>query len=1066
MLRKLCKISGGTILVLGMALTCRAQGTTGSISGTVKDSTGAVLPGATVVLRQEETGISRTVQADAAGRYTASALAVGNYQVTTNLEGFQTEVRTGIVLTIGRQAIVDFTLSVGAVAQTVNVTAEAPLVETTQSAVSTLVSSTTINELPLNGRNLAMLVLLQPGVTETVNPSTAVHRGWGTQINISGARSDENQYLLDGTVINDFRGSPPVGPNGILYGAGAIQEFQVQTSNFSAQFGQAQGGVFNSLSKSGTNAFHGEVFEFLRNNAVDARNFFDLKGLPPFRRNQFGAGVGGPIVKDKTFFHASYEGLRSVRTTTARPSVPGLLLRQGIFPDGSRVEISSIAASIIPYWPLPTPGGRTFSDGTAEYIVATPTRVGSNFGQARVDHHVSEKDSFFGRLTLSQINQSNVLSTPGYTQFDDNFNRWATVSETHIFSPRDLNTFTFGFNRVGNKEISSYPDLPALQFFPKAISPWPGNFSVTGIGMSFSLGLYNAAGYYNISNRFEVIDNVTLTRGNHSIQFGGRYTRLQLQYQFPNTNNGSYSFRTFRGFLLNQPSQLGQFRGVPINLTDMVRGDRTRLVALYVQDDWRVSPRLTLNLGVRYDWNAIPTEVNGKMINFRTLLPGQRLPEDGVYVQGDPVIGSNPTNKNFAPRLGFAWTPWQNRSTTVRGGVGLFYSLIDLRWTAIAGDRDGFLAKGVAIATPSHFPDALAEIAAENTPQVDHILYDGLRTPRSWQWNLNVQQQFGASTVLSVGYTGNKGLNLNSNFNVNQPDTSYVDGILTAPLNGKRKNPNFEIFFTEATNVSSWYNGLTVNLMRRLAAGLQFQLAYSFSKAMAHSESSGSRASVTSDVTNGTLIDVGHLGIEWGLTSWDIRNVVKFNYVYQLPWGAGRPWMNNNRVVSRMLGGWQVSGIVTLKDGSPYTYSVATASVLSAMTYGATRPVAKVGNPVGGIILGKPNEMCEGSSCLRYYDPNSFTYPGTRQLGNLGRNTGIGPGIATWDVGLQKSFSLRENLDLQFRAEGFNLLNRANFGRPGQSVFNSVGAVQGSAGVINDTTTDNRTFQFGLKLGF
>ncbi len=1051
-------VSFAVALLFCATLSVHAQVTNGTISGTVTDSTGAVVPGAKIVILNEDTGISRAVQADTGGRYTAPSLTLGNYKVTANLEGFQTQVRSGISLTVGRIAVVDFQLTVGAVSQSVEVSGEAPLVETTQSAVTALVSSATINELPINGRNLSELVLLQPGVSKLENAAVATHRGYGTQINISGARSDDNLFLLDGTDIADYQNNAPVGPNGIMFGAGSIREFQVQTSNISAQYGRTMGGVFNSVSKSGTNSFTGEAFESLRNSAMDARNFFDPAIIPPFRRNQFGGGLGGPIVKNKTFFHLSYEGSRQTKSLTSRPNVPGINLRNGIFPDGHSVPITPVAAAIIPYYPLPTPGGQTFSDGTAEYIIANPTTVGSDFFQTRLDHQISDRDSLFGRFTFLDLSQNQVRANapPGYGTVTETGSRFFTLSETRIISARDLNTFRAAFNRNTLPETLIAPNIPPLKFFPDSL--WPGNFSVTGISLSFSIGLwpYFAAN----TNRFEVMDDLTLTRGNHSIQLGANFQRAQEYQNFPNIPNGQYNFRTWEGFLLNRSSDLGQFRGTPLTGTDTIRGIRLWYLSGYVQDDWRVRPNLTLNLGVRYDFDSVPTEVNGKISNFRTTVPGGDLAATGQWVVGDP-LWQNPTKKNFQPRFGFVWDPFGKGKTSVRGGAGLFYARLDIRdyWA----NRDGLISKVLAVASPSHFPDATLENSSANTTQVFNTDYH-IHTPHDYQWSLNVQQQLSQSTVLSVGYSGNRGNDLISIANFNTPESFFVNGILTVPTGATRRNPRLETMDYTSSQGDSWYNGMTVDLRRRLAAGLQFQLAYTWSKSISTADQT-SRAQLTFNRVSGYFLDPAHIDADKSLSPWDSRHVAKFNYVYDLPFGPSRHWLSNG-IASRVLGGWQLGGILTLKSGSPFTYEVTAPGTLVGMTFSQVRPIAKPGSPVSGTILGKPNQTCDGRPCLSYYDPNGFLFPGPYQLGNIGRLTGIGPGIGSLDASLQKTFPLTEKLGLQFRVEAFNVTNRSNFGIPNRTVFGTNGRPLGTTGRITDTTVDPRTFQFNLKLAF
>ena len=1052
-------------LLFCASLSGRAQVTTGTIAGTVSDPTGAVLPGAKITILNEDTGIIRSEQSDAGGRYSAPSLSVGKYKVTATAEGFQSQVRSGIELTVGRNAVVDFQMAVGAVTETVEVNGEAPLVETTQSSVSTLVDSKTINELPLNGRNVSDLVLLQAGAAKLEVAATAVHRGYGTQISISGARTDDNLFLLDGTDMSDYQNNSPSGPNGIMYGSESTREFQVLTSNMSALYGRAMGGVLNAVSKSGTNDLHGDAFESLRNSDTDARNFFDGATTPPFRRNQFAGSLGGPVIRDKTFFHLSYEGLRSFQSTTDRPSVPGVNLRQGIFPDGHRDQISPIAASIIPFWPLPTPGGRTFSDGTADYITSPATIVDTDYFQTRLDHQISDKDSMFGRFTFMDQNQTANSDTPGYATQVPNGSRFFTLSETRILSPRDLNSFRISFNRNTLSQTQVAPNIPPLQFF--ADSPFPGNFSVTGIGLGFSIGLFGPNFWAN-TNRYEAIDDVTLTRGNHSIHIGGSYQRAQENQNFENIPNGQYSFNNWDGFLLDQTSALGAFRGTPLSNTDTIRGFRINYFSAYVQDDWRLRSNLTLNLGVRYDFNGVPGEVNGKISNFRTTVSGGDLAATGHYVLGDP-LWQNPTKKNFEPRLGFVWDPFQKGKTSVRGGVGLFYGRLDARqyW----GNRDGFIAKGYSVNNPTNFPNGAAEIQASGlTTQVFDTNYH-LHTPHDWQWTMDIQQQLSPSTVLTVGYTGNRGIDLIGIANFNAPQTAYINGVLTAPANGTVRNPTLATIDYTTSQGDSWYNGMTADLRRRLAAGWQFQFAYTWSKSISTADQT-SRAQLASNRVSGYFLDPAHIDADKSLSPWDARHVVKFNSVYALPLGKGSHWLNHGGVTSAIVGGWQLSGILTIKTGSPFTYTDTINRTLSGMSFQEARPNAKPGNPAGGVICGTPDQSKNGQPCRSYFDPNSFLFPGTFQLGNIGRLTGIAPGLVTVDASLQKAFPLTERVNLQFRADAFNIANKANFGIPIATVFGTNGLPLGTSGVITSTASSpgtsipSRQFQFNLKLIF
>jgi hypothetical protein len=475
----------------------------------------------------------------------------------------------------------------------------------------------------------------------------------------------------------------------------------------------------------------------------------------------------------------------------------------------------------------------------------------------------------------------------------------------------------------------------------------------------------------------------------------------------------------------------------------------------------------------------VEKEVNGKISNFRPLTLGGDFAATGQYVLGDPLY-QNPTKKNFAPRLGFAWTPFKSGRTSVRGGTGLFYGRIDARqnWA----NRDGLIAKGYAVASPFNFPNAALEInTAGGTVQVFNTAFD-LQSPHDWQWVLNVQQQLSEDTVLAVGYAGNRGINLASISNFNAPETTLINGVLTAPVGGVRRNTKLETMDLTGSQGDSWYHGMTVDLRRRLTTGLQFQLAYTWSKSESTADQT-SRSQLTSNRVTGYFLDPAHISADKSLSPWDSRHVIKFNSVYELPFGPRKAMLNHGGVASYLVGGWQLGGVMTLKSGSPFTYEVAVPGARSGinlqdMTFQEVRP-----NLVSGRTL---DDMTSGTfqGCTQFpassshpagsklgtpdtwYDPCAFTFPDPGQLGNVGRLTGRGPGIASVDLSLQKSFPVTEKMGVQFRAEGFNILNRGNFGIPSRSIFNATGAPLAAAGQITSTSVDSRSMQFNLKLTF
>ncbi|MBI2819307.1 MAG: TonB-dependent receptor [Acidobacteria bacterium] len=1058
-----------------------SQATTATISGTVKDSTGAVLPGASVTVMNEDTGISRQVTANATGRYSAAALPLGNYRVTASLEGFQSEVRSGIVLTVGREAVVNFDLPVGAVTQTLEVVGEAPLVETTKSSVDFLVNDTTVRELPLNGRDLAQLVLLNPGVAPSEIPhNTQSYYGFGKLLSFAGFKSEDNLYLLDGTDVNQYDNRLPAGASGTLFGAETVREFEVKTSTFAAQYGRALGGVMNAVSKSGTNAYNGSVFEFLRNSKLDARDFFDLKErpddprLPPFKRNQFGATMGGPIVRDRTFFFAGYEGLRQRRGVTTIYDVPDEGMRQGILPnltasqctaggngqvlaDGRcQVSLSTKVAPYLALFPQATPGGKNFGDGTAQFIFVDPQRATEDFAQARVDHQLSDADSLYGRFTImnSEFVQTERFP-PDSTIAGVMKSRFVTLSETHIISPAALNTFRFAFNRTAPGDVSTHPTWPAeLLSVPNQDNP-----PLLGVSGLETLGGSQKPRNRFITNRFEFVDDINLNRGNHNLQFGVNFQRMQFNMEQPERPNGQWSFNSLRNFLLGVPSQ---YRGTPDVFGDFIRGFRQNFIGTYIQDDWRVTPNLTLNLGLRWDVYSVPTEVNGKLANLRHL---------GDL---DPTVGNpywkNRSWKDFGPRFGFAWSPGFGGGTTaIRGGFGIFYSRADsqLYWTPTT--RDGVFAPSFRQnnPNPAFFPHALDVInfllgAGGSKGTAIPVSYEKLETPSGYQWNLTVQRQVGDTMVVSAGYAGSRGINATSTGNYNVPLLTFVNDSLRVPNGATRLNPPYSSIEIVGTGMSSWYNAFQLNVQRRLAAGFQFQVAYTFSKAINMADANYSAGSIPGE---GNVLYAHEPGIQKGLSGIHVKNLFTSNYVYELPFGSGRPWLSDAGVLTHVLGNWDLNGIVTLKSGQPFTLTVGTPSALSGLV-GGRRP--NVVSGVAPVVWGDPGESSDPTGQDRYFDPTAgFANPSdTRALGNLGRHTMIGPGVANFDFGLNKNIPLTEAMRLQFRAEFFNLLNHANFSNPSSSLYNGSGVPSGNAGVIDSTTTKPREIQFGLKLLF
>jgi outer membrane receptor protein involved in Fe transport len=1019
----------------------RAQVTTATISGTVSDSSGAVLPNAKVEIVNEGTGASRIVMAGPDGHYTAPSLPVGNYRLTVTADGFQTDVRSGVVLTVGQQAVVDLKMSVGAVSESVQVTGEAPLVETTESTVSYLVSDKTMRDLPLNGRDMSQLILLNPGVTLSVNSSAQQgFNGYGLRISISGMRGEDNVYLLDGSLIGDFRRHIPAGPSQNLLGIETVQEFQVLTNSFGAQYGRVLGGVFNAVSKSGTNNWHGDVYDYLRNSSLDARNFFDLKQfptdprIPPLRRNQFGATFGGPIKKDKAFFFLAYEGNREVKGSTVFDTVPTVTARSQAVP---------IMQPYVNAYPIPN--STIFAGGqTGQYYYGFKQPTNEDYGQARVDYTASEKDSFFARFTGSDSVTTSAPASPlpGFSQTSSVGSLFATVSETHVFSPTALNTFRFHFNRVNPLDVGNYPaPAPGVtvvpgQPVPPEVDPGSG---ITNFG---GQGALSTAPTFMISNRFTPQDDINLTRGAHSLQFGGLFERFQLNSLKPNRSNGVWGFAGLTQFLAGVPQT---YRGAIPGYGTYRRGFRNISLGAYIQDTWRVTPKLTVNLGVRWEPYTVPTEVNGLISNLRYIT-------DTQGTVGGPYW-KNKSWGNIGPRGGIAWSPFASGKTSIRAGGALLYEPNDANQYYSQMDRQPPLAFDFTLPIPSAaaslFPNAQAQINSQSTPGPAYSLpFSNNKSPHALQYNFNIQQQFGANDLVSIGYTGSRGINLLEVGDINMPQ-AFFDGVsLAFPANARVVNPAWPSVIYFGNDSSSWYNGISAVYQRRFSHGFQAQVSYTHSVAISESDSGQTGGGVTSGGGREKYPD--DRAAQKGLSGYDFRDVFTFNYTYDIPIGKGM-----TGVAGHLLSGWQTTGVFSVRSGQPeaVTSQASTPEVSLAVT-GTRSPNLVLGQPQ---VLGGPNQ---------YINPAAYSAASTLELGNLGRNTVIGPGAIAWNPALFKKTAITERTTLEFRAEMFNVLNRANFGAPASSAFSGTGAPIANLGVITSTTTTSRQIQLALKLIF
>jgi hypothetical protein len=1031
------------VLLSALLPTAWAQ-TSGTIAGKVIDSSGALLREVKITARNIETGNTRTTVSSDEGTYALPGLAVGSYQIRAEYAGFRPLVRQGITLVVGQTAIVDLTLQVGAVDQEITVVGEAPLVNTATSELSYLVGERTMRDLPLNGRNYTDLALLQPGVIAFPlrDGGSVVAHGLATSINGQDPRS--NQYLLDGTPMNDFTNGPAGSAAGTVLGLDTIREFRVETNAYSAEYGRTMGGQIAVVSKSGTNSFHGTLFEFFRNDNFDARNFFDGKRIPKFTRNQFGGTVGGPIRQDKTFFFAGYESLRERLGRTISSFVPDANARRGLLPsrtDPNQLVQVNIDPAVRPFLneiPLPTipdQPGRGF--GT--YVFGFNQRIAQNYAQGRIDHYLTPNQHLFGRYTVDDAEQQLPTDFPQFPRAFLSRNQFATVEWRSILSPTSLNSVRLSFarTRIG-QDVESNITQPLTPFVPGR--PIIGNIDIGGMPR---FGTQSSVNVKLTQNVYGVEDNLTLTRGRHLIKIGGLVERYQDNLFNPTFSLGTFTFNDLQSFLENRPLR---FLGLtPQGALD--RYWRFTLLGIYVQDDFRVSRRLTMNLGLRYEYATMPKDIYGRDSALRNIFT-DAVPQTGQ-------LYDNPNGKNFSPRFGFAWDVFGTGNTAVRGGYGLFFNTNNQQNLIVTITNPPFTPR-VSINNP-RFPVANFEAGLGNT--IRPVEWN-IKVPNVNVWNLNIQQALPGETVLTIGYAGSRGIHLLRSTDINIPTpTLRADGVYVFPTANIRPNPNFTVIELKKSDGNSWYNAAIVDVRKRFTKGLTAQLSYTFSRNIDTTQAS----TFFSDATNGTTSAMPELpGFSYnkGLADFHAKHNTVFNFTYQFP--EARFWV---------LNGWQLASIGTFRSGSPVTLFVQNNVSRSRWQpslgpgLGFDRPSMAPGFTHQSAVIGNPNQ---------WFNPNAFVLPEPGTLGNLGRGALIGPNLRTVDFAISKNNRLRwlgESGGLQFRAEAFNLLNRPNFALnpPGLQVFSgTAGNVPNSSfGIVRPpTVTSARQIQLGLRLTF
>jgi len=1158
-------LSGVLSILLAAISPTFAQGPTGTILGTVKDASGGVVPEAKITVQSSETGASRTETSGPDGIYRFSGVPIGHYNMRIEKDGFKTLTQTGLVLDVDQELALNVALEVGTSAQEVVVTGEAPLVNTTTSSLGGLVNEQRMAELPLNGRNYVDLTLIQAGVNQNVHPAGGGAGAQGTWFSSNGAPPRSNNFTLDGTPLFNQYGTGSNSEANTTLGVDGIREFKLVTNMFSAEYGLRMGSQMVMVSKSGTNNWHGDLFEYLRNSVMDARNFFDYgyltagaPRLPEFQRNNFGGSAGGPIRKDKTFFYLVYEGVRerqgdTILDTTLpvschnlvnpatgthyndlavqNPAVPagavladlygaaagttsacGSIKNSAAQPNGPTVP--AIIQPLVAEFPLPN----LIVNGINEYTFPAENKDRVDYTQLRVDQNISAADTFFTRFTFDDsfvsVPYTNVTSTTtgtAYPQFHvdgRSRNQWLTLGENHIFSPTLLNSVRVSWARTNFGVVNIFPVTPLNPFGPLDSEEYVVAGVSPGSGVTALSPATNSPAYH-VQNIGTLGDDAFKTAGKHSVKFG------VLLNMFQESNfmaKGSYSFPSLSNFMQGYPQtftiesvnpayvtnyaacvnlpQDNCTLAPPYNGNAFDRDFMFKTFGFYVQDDWQLKPRLTLNLGLRYEFQGPITELYGRSSAIRDF-------ETSTTAVVGPLM-DNPTYKNFSPRVGIAWDVFGTGKTSIRSGFGVYYDVGNIGSLLVnpAVGLPPFALQsslsfpnnnpgtGTVISFPLiSFVQSLGASIGLGTQMDDY----NMKQPHALQYNLTVEQQLPWGVGLSLAYVGTRGINLYTDVQGDPvlptatcagqlffgyssagiygcPTSSAAGTLATSPVTTPygeilpantttncfntlpecRTNPAWgasAAFLTSASN--SWYNGVQVVATKRLSSGLQFQAGYTFSKSL-DTTTGGMPGNDCSASGAAVGVNPQDVNLDKGPSCSNVPNSFHFNYIYHLP------GLNSDNFAAKITQGWWLGGILTVNDGFPFTPGISAdrsqsgSNNCSIQTSANTATINLTNTVAGGTspytynyLPYNPSTVILGTAA-NWYNPLMFTQLPIGFKNTCSRDSLSGPNERDFDFSINKDTKIKwlgENGGLQFRAEIFNIFNRVNLGVPNGTTY-------------------------------